>query len=208
MRRAHPGEHLTTLDGIDRALDPDMLLITDTAGAIAVAGVMGGANTEVNDATVTVLLESANFNFLSIRRTSQMLKLSSEAGSRFGKQVDPELTVHALARACQLLGELAGGTTRPIYGDAYPAKPEIKTIALDPAYVNRILGAAIPTEEMVRILRALEFGVDRGAGDKGPERISPSPVPNSASPSPATAWTSASLPTWPRRSGASTGTTS
>ena len=167
MRRAHPGEHLTTLDGIDRALDPDMLLITDTAGAIAVAGVMGGANTEVNDATVTVLLESANFNFLSIRRTSQMLKLSSEAGSRFGKQVDPELTVHALARACQLLGELAGGTTRPVYGDAYPAKPEIKTITLDPTYVNRILGAAIPTEEMVRILRALEFDVAEEQGSKG-----------------------------------------
>ncbi len=160
MRRAHPGEHLTTLDGVDRALDPDMLLITDTAGAIAVAGVMGGANTEVNDATVNVLLESANFNFLSIRRTSQMLKLTSEAGSRFGKQVDPELTVHALARACQLLGELAGGTTRPVYADAYPGKPAVKTITLDPAYVNRILGAQIPTEEMVRILRALEFEIN------------------------------------------------
>ena len=160
MRRAQPGERLTTLDGADRALDPDMLLITDTAGAIAVAGVMGGANTEVNGATATVLLESANFNFLSIRRTSQMLRLSSEAGSRFGKQVDPELTVHALTRACGLLGELAGGITRPVYGDAYPGKRQHRSITLDPAYVNRILGAEIPTDEMVRILEALEFGVD------------------------------------------------
>ncbi len=160
MRRALPSEHLTTLDGVDRALDPDMLLITDTAGAIAVAGVMGGASTEVNDDTTTVLLESANFNFLSIRRTSQMLKLSSEAAGRFGKQVDPELTVVALDRACQLLAELAGGVTRPVYGDAYPGKPDPKTITLDPAYVNRILGADIPAAEMVRILEALEFVVE------------------------------------------------
>ena len=160
MRRAHPGEHLTTLDGVDRALDPDMLMITDTAGTIAVGGVMGGANTEVNDGTTSVLLEAANFNFLSIRRTSGLLKLSSEAGGRFGKRVDPELTVKALARACELLAEVAGGTARPIYGDVYPGKPQPRSIDLDPAYVNRILGAEIPVEEMVRILEALEFRVD------------------------------------------------
>ncbi len=160
MRRAHPGEHLTTLDGVDRELDPDMLMITDTAGTIAVGGVMGGANTEVNDATATVLLEAANFHFLSIRRTTQNLKLSSEAGSRFGKQVDPELTVVALARAGQLLEDLAGGKVRPEYGDIYPSRPQPKTIELDPTYVNRLLGVNVPVEEMVRILRALEFDVD------------------------------------------------
>ena len=84
MRRAHPGEHLTTLDGVDRALDPEMLLITDTAGAIAVGGVMGGADTEVHAGTTAVLLEAANFAFLSTRRTSQVLRLSSEAAGRFG----------------------------------------------------------------------------------------------------------------------------
>jgi phenylalanyl-tRNA synthetase beta chain len=169
MRRAHPGERLQTLDGAYRDLDPDMLLITDTAGAIAVGGVMGGADTEVNAGTRTILLEAANFHFLSIRRTSQLLKLSSEAASRFGKQVDPELTVAALARAGQLLEELAGGKTRPVYGDLYPGKPQPKTIALDPAYVNRLLGVDVPVEEMVRILRALEFEVDeetRKQGDK------------------------------------------
>ncbi len=164
MRRAHPGEHLTTLDGVDRALDPDMLMITDTAGTIAVGGVMGGANTEVNDGTTAVLLEAANFDFLSIRRTSQMLKLSSEAGSRFGKRVDPELTVIALAWAGQLLEELAGGKVRPIYGDIYPARPQPKTIALDPGYVNRLLGVDVPVDEMVRICRALEFGVSESGG--------------------------------------------
>ena len=167
MRRAYPGEHLTTLDGVDRALDPDMLMITDTAGTIAVGGVMGGANTEVNDGTTSVLLEAANFNFLSIRRTSGLLKLSSEAGGRFGKRVDPELTVKALARACELLAEVAGGTARPIYGDVYPGKPQPRSIDLDPAYVNRILGTEIPVKEMVRILEALEFQVDGKLVDWG-----------------------------------------
>ncbi|MGC8780971.1 MAG: phenylalanine--tRNA ligase subunit beta, partial [Anaerolineae bacterium] len=160
MRRAYPGEHLVTLDGVDRALDPEMLMITDTAGTIAVGGVMGGANTEVNDGTTSVLLEAANFNFLSIRRTCQMLKLSSEAGNRFGKRVDPELTIAALARAGQLMAELAGGRVRPVYGDVYPNPMPPKTIRLDPAYVNRILGIEVPVAEMVRILRALEFQVE------------------------------------------------
>ncbi|MDQ1301299.1 MAG: phenylalanyl-tRNA synthetase beta chain, partial [Chloroflexota bacterium] len=163
MRRAHPGEHLTTLDGVDRALDPDMLMITDTAGTIAVGGVMGGANTEVNDGTTAILLEAANFDFLSIRRTTQLLKLSSEAGSRFGKRVDPELTVAALARAGQLMVELGGGAVRPVFGDVYPNRPAQKTIELDPAYINRLLGIEVPVEEMVRILRALEFGVSTSA---------------------------------------------
>ena len=217
MRRAHPGEHLTTLDGVDRALDPDMLMITDTAGTIAVGGVMGGANTEVNDGTTSVLLEAANFDFLSIRRTSQMLKLSSEAGSRFGKRVDPELTVIALARAGQLLEELAGGKVRPVYGDVYPAQPQPKTIALDPAYVNRLLGVDVPVEEMVRILRALEFGVAENGGkgewengrkgEPGTRALSHSPtLPLSSSRFPPTARTSTSRPTWWKRSAASMAT--
>ncbi len=159
MRRAHPGEHLTTLDEVDRVLDPDMLLITDTAGAVAVAGVMGGANTEVGAGTTRVLLEAANFNFLSIRRTAQLLKLSSEAAQRFGKRVDPELTIPALTRAGELLRQAAGGTTRPVYGDVYPRKPETRTIELEPEYVSRLLGVTIPEPEIVRILRALEFEV-------------------------------------------------
>ncbi len=162
MRRAHRGERMQTLDGVDRQLDPEMLMITDTAGAVAVGGVMGGAETEVSAGTTAILLESANFNFLSIRRTSQMLGLRSEAASRFGKQVDPELTVKALARACQLLAELSGGTARPVYADSYPGKPQPKHVVLDPAYVDRLLGITIPAEEQARILRSLDFGVTAG----------------------------------------------
>lgn len=161
MRRARPGEQIKTLDGEMRQLDPDMLMITDTAGSIAVAGVMGGAETEVTDGTKTILLESANFDFLAIRRTSQMLGLRSEAGSRFGKRVDPELTVKALARACQLLEQLAGGKARRVYADNYPGKPEPKRIELDPAYANRLLGVDLPAADMVRILESLEFTVER-----------------------------------------------
>jgi phenylalanyl-tRNA synthetase beta chain len=164
MRRAHPGEHLTTLDGVDRALDPGMLMITDTAGTIAVGGIMGGADTEVNDNTTCILLEAANFNFLSIRRSSQLLKLSSEAGSRFGKGVDPELTVKALARAGELLAEVAGGTTRPVYADAYPGKQPPKVVELEPIYADRLLGIAVPVPEIVRILRDLEFTVEPQKG--------------------------------------------
>src|SRR5690606_916088 len=98
-----------------------------------------------------------------IRRTSQMLGLRSEAASRFGKQVDPELTVKALARACQLLEELSGGTARPVYADNYPGKPEPKHIVLDPAYVDRLLGITVPAEEQARILRSLEFTVTTGS---------------------------------------------
>ena len=159
MRRAHEGEKMETLDGVMRTLDPEMLMITDTAGPIAVGGVMGGLETEISGQTQNILLEAANFDFLSIRRTSQMLKLSSEAASRFGKQVDPELTVKALARAGQLLEELAGGTVRPQYGDVYPGRRETVIIRLDPDYVNALLGSEIPTAEMVRILNALEFAV-------------------------------------------------
>jgi phenylalanyl-tRNA synthetase beta chain len=175
MRRANEGEHLVTLDGIDRALDPDMLMITDTAGTIAVGGVMGGANTEVNDSTTAVLLEAANFNFLSIRRTTSLLRLSSEAGSRFGKGVDPELTVKALARAGQLLEELAGGAVRPEYGDCYPDKPAQRSIDLDPTYVDRLLGIHVPVDEIIRILRSLEFEVAEIWEDAVASGVSASP---------------------------------
>ena len=168
VRRARPGERITTLDGIERDLDPEMLLITDGGGPVAIAGVMGGLESEVTEHTTDVLLESANFDFINNRRTSQMLKLSSEAATRFGRRVDPELTVKALARAGQLMAELAGGTVEPVYGDLYPGRSKPRTISLDPAYVGWILGIEIPVAEMVRILESLEFQVT-SPGDMGVE---------------------------------------
>lgn len=159
VRRARPNEQMTTLDGILRTFDGEMLLITDGGGPVAVAGVMGGLESEVTDATNDILLESANFHFLSIRRTSRLLGLTSEASQRFGRQVDPELTVPAALRAALLMAELAGGTVAPSVGDVYPGRKAPCTVELDPADVTRILGVEIPRDDIVRILTALEFQV-------------------------------------------------
>jgi phenylalanyl-tRNA synthetase beta chain len=159
VRRAQEGEQMATLDGVMRAFDGEMLLIADGGGPVAVAGVMGGLESEVKETTTDILLEAANFHFLSIRRTSRLLELTSEAATRFGRQVDPELTVKAAARAAHLMAELGGGTVVPVIGDLYPGKQPQQVIELDPAYVRRVLGVEIPTDEMARILTALEFQV-------------------------------------------------
>jgi len=159
VRRAEPGERMKTLDEVERVFDGEMLLITDGGGPVAVAGVMGGLDSEVEDSTEDVLLEAANFHFLNVRRTSQVLKLSTESGSRFGKRVDPELPLVAGARAAELMAELAGGVVHRIAGDLYPGKPTPAVIAYEPALADRILGVTIPPEEQRDILTALEFWV-------------------------------------------------
>ena len=158
VRRAHPGETMQTLDGVERQLTTDMLLITDDSGPIALAGVMGGAATEVTEGTRHIFLESANFNFVNIRRTSQQLRLHSEAAQRFGRGVDPDLTISALLRASRLMETLGGGTLHPEIADTYPAPPSPKTITLRAGEVTRILGMAFSPADMTRILTSLEFG--------------------------------------------------
>ena len=158
VRRAQPGETLQTLDGVERQLSTDMLLITDHSGPIALAGVMGGAATEVTERTRHIFLESANFNFVNIRRTSQQLRLHSEAAQRFGRGVDPDLTIPALLRASRLMETLSGGALHPEIADTYPAPPSRKTITLRAAEVTRILGMAFSPADMTRILTSLEFG--------------------------------------------------
>ena len=165
VRRARAGEQMTTLDGVLRQLDPEILLITDGGGPVALAGVMGGLESEVTDNTADILLESANFDFINNRRTAKLLNLFSEASTRFGKRVDPELTVKALARACQLMEELAGGRAEPLYADLYPGRRECTVVDLRLADVPRVLGADVGQDTVERILRALEFGIaDGGAG--------------------------------------------
>jgi phenylalanyl-tRNA synthetase beta chain len=159
VRRAQPGEQMATLDGELRTFDDEMLLITDGGGPVAVAGVMGGLESEVTEQTSDVLLESANFHFLNIRRTSRLLGLASDASQRFGRRVDPELTVKAAARAAHLMAELGGGTVVPTIGDLYPGRQPQRVIEFDPAYAIRILGIEVPTNEIARILTSLEFQV-------------------------------------------------
>jgi len=159
VRRAEDGEQMKTLDGELRTFDDEMLLITDGGGPVAVAGVMGGLESEVSETTTDILLEAANFNFLNVRRTSRLLALASESSQRFGRRVDPELTVKAAARAAHLMAELGGGSVAPTIGDLYPGEKPQPVIEFDPAHAERILGIEIPTDEIARILTALEFQV-------------------------------------------------
>ncbi len=171
VRRARPGEQMATLDGELRIFDAEMLLITDGGGPVAVAGVMGGLESEVTEATTDVLLESANFRFLNIRRTSRLLGLASDASQRFGRRVDPELTVDAAARAAHLMAELGSGAVVPVIGDLYPGRQPQRVIEFDPAYATRVLGVEVPTDEIVRILSSLEFRVSGSTGGKEPETL-------------------------------------
>ncbi len=160
VRRAAHGEKLTTLDGVDRTLAPDMLAIADSRIPIALAGVMGGADTEIIDISRTVLLESANFQPASIRRTSTILKLRSEASVRFERGISPDLALPAIRRATQLIVELAGGKAARGIVDVYPGQSEPCTILLTCSAVRGLLGIDMKMEQMVDILTSLGFGCE------------------------------------------------
>ena len=155
VRRAHPGERIKTLDGQDRALEPSMLLITDPRRALGVAGVMGGADSEVTDATTRVLLEAAYFLPASIRRTSRALGLRSDAAYRFERGADVEALVDGSARAAQLIAELGGGRIARGMVDVYPTRHENPRVRLRMSRVRRVLGVAPPAEQAAAIMRGL-----------------------------------------------------
>ncbi|MDY0088560.1 MAG: phenylalanine--tRNA ligase subunit beta [Coriobacteriia bacterium] len=159
VRRAKDGERLKTLDGQNRVLDSEMLVIADDNGAIALAGVMGGEETEVCDETVDIVLESAGFDPGSVSRTSRALGLISEASTRFERGLDPEGCIRAADRAAALMAELAGGTVAPGVIDVYPVPSRPRDLELRGARLNRVLGAEIDLRESARILKALGLGV-------------------------------------------------
>lgn len=165
VRPARAAERIKTLDGQDRPLTADDLIIADTAGPIAIAGVMGGAETEVTAATKNILLESANFDFISVRRTMRRLDLPSEASVRFSRGIHAETVRPAAERAADLMRQYAGATVCQGLVDNYPAKPQPQVIRLRLSEVKRLLGIEIPANEVTRILQALEFKVDKGHGD-------------------------------------------
>lgn len=148
VRRAREGERLTTLDGQDRELQPHMLVITDGEQPVALAGVMGGANSEVTESTTRVLLESARFAGRSVRRTSRELGLRSEASLRFEKEVNPEAVVPALKRAISLLCRYAGGRAAEGYAEAVVEVPAPRKIRLTAGRVNELLGTSMSVEEI------------------------------------------------------------
>ncbi len=157
VRRAQPGERIVTLDGVERELLPDMLMICDATHPVAVAGVMGGGETEVTPNTRNVLLESAHFHPTSIRRTSQKLQLSTEASYRFERVVDPGGVVSALDRACELLEQIGAG--EPVTGvvDVYPRPASEREVTLRPERCNLLLGLNLDAQTMVDCLRRLQM---------------------------------------------------
>src|SRR5215831_16909638 len=160
VRPARPGEVLTTLDGNDRKLGRANLVIADTKGPIALAGVMGGRDTEVTKATTNVLLESANFHFVSIRRTMRDFDLPSEASARFSRGIHPELVRPAAQRASELMRLYGGATVCRGLAEAYPAPLAPQVIDLKMSEVRRQLGLDVGLGEAARILKALEFRVE------------------------------------------------
>ncbi len=159
VRRATDGEALTTLDEVERELTADMLVIADAEKPVALAGIMGGYNSEITETTCDVLLESAYFNPSSIRATAKALGMNTEASYRFERGADPGAVLAALDRAAQLIAELAGGTVCEGTVDVYPGQQPLTQIQLRPERVNFILGTEIKTAEMEEILRRLDFDV-------------------------------------------------
>ncbi len=159
VRRARDGERIVTLDGQERQLDSDMLVIADPSGPVAVAGVMGGMDSEVREDTVKVLLESAHFEGRSVRRTSRRLGVPSEAAARFDRGVDPKGTVRALDRAAELLVKYAGGRVHPGVVDVYPRRVEDVVVTLRVSRINEVLGTDLDAELVRGLLSRLGFGV-------------------------------------------------
>lgn len=159
MRRAQAGEKFTTLDNVVRELDDSMLMITDTAGSIAVAGVMGGLESEVSDKTRNILLESATFEGINNRRTGQKLKLFSEASYRFARSIPAELNDIAARRAAELLRRYAGGRIVPGIVDAYPVPQVQPVIYTGERDMRRLLGMPVTLGEVRSALQRLDFSV-------------------------------------------------
>ncbi|HEX2570300.1 MAG TPA: phenylalanine--tRNA ligase subunit beta [Polyangia bacterium] len=158
VRRARPGEIMVTLDGIERRLDPGDLLICDAERPVALAGVMGGKDTEVTAKTTRILLECAYFDPQSVRRTARRLGLHTEASHRFERGADPNGGLESTSARCtQLIARTAGGQIARGWIDAYPKRIERRTLVLRPARVTRVLGMEIPIEEEQRLLAALEL---------------------------------------------------
>ena len=157
VRRATKGETIISLDGIERRLAEDMLVIADEEQAVAIAGVMGGADSEVTPETTSILLESANFSPPSIHYTGRVLGLPSEACMRFERGIRPELTLPALKRATQLIIQLVGGQAAKGLVDAYPGKQEPESIPLSTSQVNQLLGVEFSLDQIVAALTSLSF---------------------------------------------------
>ncbi len=165
VRTAQSDRQFATLDGKTRTLAPDTLMICDGKRPVAVAGVMGGLNSEISDTTRRVLIESACFNPASIRRTAKRFGLGTDASYRFERGVDPDGTVRALERAAQLMAELCQATLVEGLIDVYPGRVPKTSISLTVAQVNTVLGTRLKAPEIARLLESIEFTVTDATAD-------------------------------------------
>ena len=172
VARAHQGQKFVTLDGVERELDSEMLLINDGEGPSAIAGVMGGGNSEIVESTRRVLLESAYFRPASVRRTSKKLELSTEASYRFERGADWENTVAAISRTCRLIQELAGGQIAGSVQDVYPAPIPAVKIPLNHWHAEALIGVSLTDEFVESTLAKLGF-VTRSVGPGSWEVVCP-----------------------------------
>jgi phenylalanyl-tRNA synthetase beta chain len=160
VRKAQSGENLMTLDGNNRNLTTNMLVIADTEKPIGLAGVMGGGNSEIVDETTTIVFESANFNGTSIRKTALALGMRTDASSKFEKGLDPEGTIPAVQRACELVEMLGAGDVIDGMIDVVGQPTVAKTVLLEPERINRLLGTDFTRAYMVSVLEKLGFTMD------------------------------------------------
>ena len=160
VREAEEGEVLTTLDGVERKLNPGMLVIADDERAIGLAGIMGGENSEIVEDTTQVVFESANFNGTSIRQTALALGMRTDASGKFEKNLDPMMTVPAVQRACELVELLEAGDVMDGMIDIINYVPAPKTLPLEPEKINKLLGTNISKEDMIKYLNLLEIEVE------------------------------------------------
>lgn len=166
VKLAQEGEKFTTLDGTQRTLTSDMLVIGNQDKTLDLAGIMGGENSEVKDNTTSIFLEGASFAKENIRATSKKLGLRTEASSRFEKGIDVNLTKAAVNRACQLIEELGCGTVLNGMLDYYPKKEEVQKITANPERINKLLGVNVPMDQFINILESLEFKCNLISSDK------------------------------------------
>ena len=157
VKMAEEGEKFTTLDGVERTLTSDMLVIGNQDKTLDLAGIMGGENSEIKDTTTSIFIEGASFAKENIRATSKKLGLRTEASSRFEKGIDINLTEAAVNRACQLIEELGCGTVLNGMLDYYPQKEEVQKVTVNPVRINKLLGVNVPMDQFINILESLEF---------------------------------------------------
>jgi phenylalanyl-tRNA synthetase beta chain len=190
-RLAQPGEKVTTLDDVERTMEPYTILVTDPAGALSIGGIMGGAESEVHEGSTNILLEAAAWNFINIRRSVKALDLPSEAAYRFSRGVHPSQALLGALRGAKLMQQVAGGTIAQGVVDYYPAPPEPITVDLPVTEVKRLLGIDLSLGEIKSVLESLEFqcevlqesGNQEIGGSGNRETSSPdSPIPDSLIP--------------------------